>query len=287
MEVQRSRRCCHAVLLSIVFGICLALAPSASALTLPPNFREDVIFSGLTQPVAVAFSPDGRVFVAEKSGIIKVHTSLSDTSPDVVADLRTQVHDFWDRGLLGMALHPNFPATNALYVLYTYDAPPGGTAPVFNDNCADATDAGCVVTGAAVAAHEHRRRTVRRLGAGAHPRLVPTVSEPLDRQPHIRVRRRALRKRRRRRQLHVHRLWTEGQPRAAIRRGASSRAPSAEGGALRSQDLRTSGIPRPWTARSCVWIRQQAQGFRIIRWHRAPMRTPAASSRTGSATRSG
>jgi glucose/arabinose dehydrogenase/PKD repeat protein len=146
VEAQGSRRF-HAGLLFILFGICLAFTPSASALTLPPNFREDVIFSGLTQPLAVEFSPDGRIFVAEKSGIIKVYTSLSDTSPDVVADLRTQVHDFWDRGLLGMALHPNFPATNALYVLYTYDAPPGKTAPVFNDNCGDAEGEGCVVTG--------------------------------------------------------------------------------------------------------------------------------------------
>jgi glucose/arabinose dehydrogenase/PKD repeat protein len=137
----------HASVLLILLGFCLSTAPSAGALTLPPGFREDVVFSGLTQPVSVAFSPDGRVFVAEKRGLIKVYTSLADTSPDVVADLRTQVHDFWDRGLLGMALHPNFPSTNAMYVLYTYDAPPGGTAPVFNDNCADATGQGCVVTG--------------------------------------------------------------------------------------------------------------------------------------------
>jgi glucose/arabinose dehydrogenase len=153
----RGRREFRAGLLFVVLGICLALAPSASAVTLPPNFREDVVLSGLTQPLAVAFSPDGRVFVAEKSGIIKVYTSLSDTSPDVVADLRTQVHDFWDRGLLGMALHPNFPGTNAIYVLYTYDAPP------------------------AVAAHEHRWCAVRRLRAGTDPRLVPAVPKPLDR----------------------------------------------------------------------------------------------------------
>ncbi|MEV0381856.1 hypothetical protein [Nonomuraea sp. NPDC050643] len=42
------------------------------------------------------------------------------------ADLRTRVHNFWDRGLLGMALHPDFPADPRPYVLYAYDAVPGG-----------------------------------------------------------------------------------------------------------------------------------------------------------------
>ena len=41
---------------------------------------------------------------------------LSDTTPTVFADLRTQVHNFWDRGLLGLALDPNFPADPYVYV---------------------------------------------------------------------------------------------------------------------------------------------------------------------------
>jgi glucose/arabinose dehydrogenase len=104
-------------------------APTAGAATLPAGFQESVVFSGLTQPTAVRFAPDGRVFVAEKSGVVKVFDSLSDTSPTVFADLRTNVHNFWDRGLLGLALHPSFPATPYVYVLYTYDAAIGGTAP--------------------------------------------------------------------------------------------------------------------------------------------------------------
>src|SRR5919106_123765 len=61
----------------------------------PPGFSETVVFDGLTEPTAVRFSPDGRVFVAEKSGLIKVFDNLSDTTPTVFADLRTQVHNFW------------------------------------------------------------------------------------------------------------------------------------------------------------------------------------------------
>ena len=75
------------------------------------------------------FSPDGRVFVSEKSGLIKMFDGLGDTTPTTFADLRTKVHNFWDRGLLGLALDPGFPAKPFLYVLYTHDAAIGGTAP--------------------------------------------------------------------------------------------------------------------------------------------------------------
>ncbi|MGH3126780.1 MAG: PQQ-dependent sugar dehydrogenase [Gaiellaceae bacterium] len=116
-------------------------------MTLPSGFQEHVVFTGLTNPTNIEFAPDGRVFVAEKSGIVKVFDSVTDTTPTQFADLRTNVHDFWDRGLLGLAIHPQFPSQPYVYVLYTYDAPLGGTAPVFNDACGDPTGSGCVVSG--------------------------------------------------------------------------------------------------------------------------------------------
>ena len=142
-------------LVSSVVVVASTAQPAAAA-TLPPGFQEEVVFSGLTQPTAVRFSADGRVFVAEKSGLIKVFDNLSDTTPTVFADLRTQVHNFWDRGLLDVALAPNFPADPWVYVLYTFDAAIGGTAPQWgsvggtSDGCPTppgATADGCVVAG--------------------------------------------------------------------------------------------------------------------------------------------
>jgi glucose/arabinose dehydrogenase len=115
--------------------------------TLPPGFTETTVFSGLTYPTAVRFAPNGLVFVAEKSGLIKVFSGLSDTTPEIFADLRSKVHDYEDRGLLGMALDPNFSTTGSIYVLYAYDAPIGGTAPTYNDTCPDPLGAGCVGSG--------------------------------------------------------------------------------------------------------------------------------------------
>ena len=78
-----------------VLGALLALlsASTSQAATLPAGFAEEAVVTGLTQPAAVRFSPDGRVFVAEKSGLIKELDSLSDTTPRVYADLRQRVHD--------------------------------------------------------------------------------------------------------------------------------------------------------------------------------------------------
>ena len=84
-------------------------APDPRAAVVTSGFQESVIFCGLTNPTAVRFASDGRVFVAEKSGLIKVFDGLSDTTPTVFADLNVNVYNYWDRGLLGLALHPNFP----------------------------------------------------------------------------------------------------------------------------------------------------------------------------------
>jgi glucose/arabinose dehydrogenase len=142
-------------LAATVLGLAGATAATTRA-TQPPGFAEQVVFDGLTEPTALRFSPDGRVFVAEKSGLIKVFDGLGDTTPTVFADLRTKVHNFWDRGLLGMALDPHFPAKPYVYVLYAYDATIGGTAPRWgrpgetSDGCPTPpgpTTDGCVISG--------------------------------------------------------------------------------------------------------------------------------------------
>ncbi len=112
--------------------------------------------SGLDHPTAVRFSPDGRVFVAEKRGVVKVFDSLTDTTPTVFADLRTNTFNGWDRGMMGLALDPAFPSKPYVYVLYAYDGDIGGPAPKWgtpdtdDDTCPDPpgyTTDGCVVSG--------------------------------------------------------------------------------------------------------------------------------------------
>jgi glucose/arabinose dehydrogenase len=149
--VARWRRLVVAV--AVVLGAAVAAqaqADPAGASTLPTGFRDSVVLSGLTNPVVIQFAPDGRIFVGQKNGVIKVFQSLTDTNPVTFADLSGKVDDYWDRGLLGMALPPNFPNDPYVYVLYAYDAAIGGTAPRWNDACPTppgATTDGCLVSG--------------------------------------------------------------------------------------------------------------------------------------------
>jgi hypothetical protein len=90
----------------------------------------------LVNPTAIRFAPGGKVFVAEKRGTIQMYDGLADTTPTQVADLRTEVYNFWDRGLLGLAVDPGFTSGRPyLYALYTFDGPLaepllGGAKPV-------------------------------------------------------------------------------------------------------------------------------------------------------------
>jgi glucose/arabinose dehydrogenase len=120
----------------------------------PAGFQKSTVISGLTQPTAVRFAADGRVFVAEKSGLILVFASISAATPTVFADLRTEVYSAGGHGLLGMALDPAFPTNPYVYVLYTLDAPIGGTPPVWNDTCP--TPPGIEIDGCVVSARLSR-----------------------------------------------------------------------------------------------------------------------------------
>jgi glucose/arabinose dehydrogenase len=145
----------HADLLPGVAGYGFNAAPQAPSLApaaVPAGFNETVAWSGLTNPTAIRFAPDGRVFVAEKSGLILTFDSVDDPTPAVYADLRTEVHDFWDRGLLGLALDPGFDSGRPyVYALYTYNKDPSSsTFPRWPDGCPSppgATSDGCVVSG--------------------------------------------------------------------------------------------------------------------------------------------
>jgi glucose/arabinose dehydrogenase len=131
-----------------------AAPPTASDVT--SGFEETVVWSGLDDPTVVRFAADGRVFVAEKSGAIKIFDSLSDPTPTVFTDLQDNVHDFWDRGLLGLALDPSMTGGSGsgsyVYVMYAYDhiLGEGDPAPHWGDACPEppgATTDGCVISG--------------------------------------------------------------------------------------------------------------------------------------------
>jgi hypothetical protein len=78
------------------------------------------IVHGLTDPVFITNAHDGtnRLFIVEQGGVIKVLQPGS-TTPTVFLDITGKVVSGGERGLLGLAFHPQYPANPAFYVNYT------------------------------------------------------------------------------------------------------------------------------------------------------------------------
>jgi len=109
----------------ITFSLSLAgtsQAQSMRALEVPPGFKVEPITSKLELPTTFAFAPDGRIFIAEKAGRVKVWKDGVLYAQPLI-DIRDEVNSFVDRGLIGMALDPNFAENGWIYLLYAWDAP--------------------------------------------------------------------------------------------------------------------------------------------------------------------
>jgi glucose/arabinose dehydrogenase/PKD repeat protein len=138
----------------------LVAVAQAAGPALPSGFTDELLANGLNHPSVIAFAPDGRIFVAEQRGVVKSWPTyaalVADQAPTTSVDIQAAVDNYWDRGLLGLAVDPDWPTQPFIYVLYTYDALPGGAAPRWSDTCPGpasmppgpgSTTDGCVVTG--------------------------------------------------------------------------------------------------------------------------------------------
>ncbi len=83
----------------------------------PPSLRLERVADGLREPTDAAFTPDGRLFIAEREGRIRiVHDGSLNTDPALTLD------DVWSaggNGLLAIAIDPQFERTHFVYVIYT------------------------------------------------------------------------------------------------------------------------------------------------------------------------
>ena len=101
------------------------VASNSTLLAAPPtsvSLDSETIVSGLNQPTAIEWTPNGdRFFVAEKGGVIKVAENGELNSTPFI-DLSARVNGTRDRGLLDIAVHPDFfNGSPYVYALYTYD----------------------------------------------------------------------------------------------------------------------------------------------------------------------
>ena len=108
-------------------AITATVVATATKIVEPPNLAAvpnvEIFASGLDTPWAIAFAPDGRIFISERPGRIRV---IKDGKLDAEPWMTLDVNEAGEAGLLGLALDPQFAQNRYVYVAYTDNSPEGG-----------------------------------------------------------------------------------------------------------------------------------------------------------------
>ena len=90
---------------AIVLLTVVAFWSSPAAGGYPAGFSEVLVASGFSSPTAMAFAPDGRLFVCRQGGELRV---IKNGSLLATPFLAVSVNSSGERGLLGVAFDPDF-----------------------------------------------------------------------------------------------------------------------------------------------------------------------------------
>ena len=113
---------------SVAFVVGALVAPAASRAAVPAGFT-DTLYVGVPSPTDVAFTPDGRMLVTSQGGAFRVYDSAG-ALLGTQSLPASQICSNSERGLLGVAVDPDFAANRHVYLFYTRRKPGGdcGTA---------------------------------------------------------------------------------------------------------------------------------------------------------------
>src|SRR5919199_2228760 len=115
------------IALSLLLSIACAQTPKgkgagemASTSDGAVKFRVETFVSGLQVPWSIVFVPDGRVFVTERPGRVRVieNGQLRAEPLATISDVEARS----ESGLMGITLHPQFASNHLIYVAYAYDS---------------------------------------------------------------------------------------------------------------------------------------------------------------------
>jgi aldose sugar dehydrogenase len=122
-NMQKLKLGCWLLMFVSLYG----LVSVVSAQTLnDPNLRVTELVAGLSQPTAMAFIASNDLLVLQKNDGRVRRVINGALQPGEVLDIH--VDNQSERGLLGIALHPNFPGTNLIYLYYTESSAAGDTS---------------------------------------------------------------------------------------------------------------------------------------------------------------
>jgi len=101
------------------------LSPSAGPTPLatpapePPALALEQVAAGLSSPINLVADRDGRLYVNERDGRVRVIEPDGTLRPEPFLDLTDRIAGGGERGLLGLALHPEYPAAGRVFAHYT------------------------------------------------------------------------------------------------------------------------------------------------------------------------
>jgi len=116
--------------LLVVLGLALAMSlgallllgrPASGAAVLQAGFTQALVATGFQSPTTMEFAPDGRIFVAEPAGKLRV-VKAGRLLATPALDISGRVDSSGERGLLGVAFDPNFSQNGFVYLYYTIRA---------------------------------------------------------------------------------------------------------------------------------------------------------------------
>ncbi|HSN47221.1 MAG TPA: PQQ-dependent sugar dehydrogenase, partial [Flavobacterium sp.] len=75
--------------------------------------------TGFSSPLEITNAGDRRLFVVEKGGKIKILNSNGTTNATTFLDISSIITTNSERGLLGLAFHPNYASNGLFFINYT------------------------------------------------------------------------------------------------------------------------------------------------------------------------
>ncbi len=101
----------------------VVLATASGAALSQTKIKLEPLVTGINTPLAmVQPAGDARMFIIEQNGRIKILEN-GKLRPTPFLDIRSKIpalhHDFDERGLLGIAFHPNFKSNGKFYIAYS------------------------------------------------------------------------------------------------------------------------------------------------------------------------
>ncbi len=106
------------IAVSIIAAIIISsiFISAATGQSLPAGFSQVLVANGISSPTVMAFAPDGRIFIAQQTGQLRIIKNGVLLAQPFIS---LSVNSSGERGLLGIAFDPAFASNNFIYLYYT------------------------------------------------------------------------------------------------------------------------------------------------------------------------